>query len=251
MNQPYIMLQTLAMRLCGIICLLGLIMSSSVSAQGDDTIPVVVPFRGKFLFVGQSINNGLIGFFELDALSQLYNTALISNQGGRYLHWNQDGDKILFKYPSATIGESSSGIFDTVTATDERLLQLSGFDRIFTPQGWSNDTSKILYVGYVPPTNRLEMLDRTTDTLLTLLTYTENQPLNQQFPLIPLPSDSANALFFGIHTADWNPIHQEWIALKITLGGEETARLYANVLYNYVTGDMVSLDAILSASTDA
>ncbi|MBC8100623.1 MAG: SH3 domain-containing protein [Armatimonadetes bacterium] len=95
------------------------------------------------------------------------------------------------------------------------------------------------------------MLDRSTNTLSTLLTYTQNQPINQQFPLIPLPSDSANGLFFGIDTADWNPVHQEWIALKIALGGEETTRLYANVLYNYATGDMISIDSILPTSTDA
>lgn len=225
------------------ICLLAL-HTNDLQAQSNVT-DIVIPVSGKFAFApGNATNSALIvdtATGEIENISTNPNIPLI---------WNPSGDKLAFRKPNADLAYydalSNSIIEAEADGVDSR-------DILIYPQGWSADSQNIMYLQAIvgrgdgtdspPITYSLHLFDWVTQTSRGLNRYQTNIPITD----VPMYLELSYLPLSDISQIVRNPVRDEWTFIQFKLSdiNEEEGTVYfifVNVLWNYTTGQMISVD---------
>jgi hypothetical protein len=162
--------------------------------------------------------------------------------------WDPSGDRLSYRKFDADVT-----YFDFAANTEVQIADL-GFndpDDLIYPVGWSHDSQNVIYsravigIGTISTTYEYYLLDWTTQTSTILGTYQTGSPLTG----VPLKPELARIPLIGILQEKRNPVRDEWVAMQFLLGDENEEEgtvllIYVHVLWNFVTGQMISLDEL-------
>jgi hypothetical protein len=233
-----------------IICLF--ILPHGISAQAG-AIPVNTAVSGKYIFRRGDNQLLLLDTFTGNWQLLAGNDTTIGSAA-----WNSTGEAIAYLdgIRASTILYPSTGEQQTIDVFPDRL------NYFFHPQDWSVSDEQILYIGTyarIPQDARdtLDLFDVNTGLLANLLSYEVGMPLN--VPLPPLPPEVTGLTFEQIWRVDWNPVYSDWMILQlkgftsdITLAEMGTGTTFdVNLVYNYQTGQMLSLDQLVSGRSSS
>src|SRR5690606_15112802 len=215
-------------------------------------VQLVVPVHGQLVFPQ--------GGFLLDKIDTYMGEMQIlldrrpEMQNLQFPLWNVEGDRLVL-----AMARSHSTILYPATGSTQVVETFPTYtsDHIFYPAGWSNDGTNILYYSVIlesffDRTSSFHLMDSTTGSLTQIgMTYEMGQSVPSDFPL---PAGINQALFINFTNVLRNPTYDQWVLLQLEAVNAELtsdianappeARLRINVLWNFTTGQMLSLDSI-------
>lgn len=209
--------------------------------------PIVTPVQGKLAFWSTE---------GLTILNTFDGTWKILPSTGAYPMWDLTGTYLptIQKDPDTT-GFINVDTLETQTVIASDNPQNIGENERRDIIGWSGDGQTIMYLirtwhsqvitsGSI--SSRLEIANLTTGTAEIVL---ETLPFMMMDTLFPVPEDSQDVILDSIYAARWNPIYTDWLLIQPIGSGKrastgEDIGVYEAGLYNYVTGQYISLTTL-------
>lgn len=239
------------MRLLKILCFVLVFLAfGSVLAQITD-VEVILPINGQFVFDDNGSQIYLIDTFSG------HPSLIVNYADGRLVRhhiFSPQGDQIAYLQ-----GRVASTIFDINLMSSQEIQVFPGRERLFYPMSWVN--SNILYYNPIlgapgTGTYTLNLMDTTTEDLSLIFSYDAGQ-ITSDFPL---PTGINQFRFSSIRHTALNPIYDEWLVIQLEgsdptqivtdHNGTHELNVRVNVLWNYVSGEMLSLDHLFSELVD-
>ena len=238
-----------AITLVTLMVVLGATPALSVYAQPSSSVTVSLPVNGSLaLPVGLRPNEKL---YVINTSTGAVQTLAEAPGSNNFPVWDSQGTKLAY-YRIRT----DSIFSDLSTNTTHTIETFSGFnpDNLSFPMGWSQDGTNLLYlyvdVQLLSSNYTLNLLDLASGSLSEILHLITDNPLTN----IPLPLGHNNLKLTGIPKVKRNPIHDNWVLLQLktedlvpTLTLDEgVLSFYVDILWNYTTGQMISLDNLVN-----
>jgi hypothetical protein len=231
---------------------LSIIMPGEAQAT---TIPVVIPVHGQL-----ALPSGYT-LYKIDTYTgnmQVLLDRSTETQEPKLPYWDSQGERLVVDLagPHSTILNVTDGTTQIVD-----IFPGYTFDHTFWPAGWSNDGTNILYKSFLinsfeSVTTTFHLMNVSTTSLTQIgEVFERGQSLPAGFPL---PSGIDQALLISFSYVIRNPRYDQWVLLQLEAVNADLAtdiahappeaHLRINVLWNYVTGQMLSLDGLFPAT---
>lgn len=232
-----------------ILLTLGIALNVTVAQEPVGT--VAQPVSGLYARGSHDAPDTRLGV--LNAKDNIW-TDLVPAYGDRPF-WNSTGEQIVLRQ-----AESWFSFLDYPAPSVSSVTDLNGVSFVypsqqmsFYPIGWSNDSSDVVYLASYrlagrPRNYGLYLVDRVGNVLQTIREWSEDQTVID----LPLPPDATTVQLRGGGRFERNPVYNDWLVMQFEATGyylnnptAEPVRANINVLWNFRTQQVISLDALV------
>lgn len=219
------------------------------------------PVHGYFAFTGHLAQSLPLDHFDHLLLTDTFTgEASLLLEDDRWVDsiiWNPQGTGFAYRHGG---NSQASTTYDLQTQASQVLHTFSGANGLYFPVGWSLDGSNLLYLHssfeLIPGVSytaydSLELMNIGSGDLTPLLSFEIEEILDN----LPLPPGIDQMKFEAISSVSRNPVYDEWLVIQMRVRvpgqlnedtGEEWGT-YVSLLYNYQTGQFLSLDQLFTS----